>query len=82
MCPTSDFKRPAIGGHIDKRKIRGDDFRATFGTSVFYAQFHEFGLGQKKRPFLNPAAEAAAKRGDIEKIFAEEIKRHVRRVQN
>jgi len=67
---------------IRRIQIHGDDFRAIFGTSVFYAQFHEFGLGQKKRPFLNPAAEAATKRGDIEKIFAEEIKRHVRRVQS
>jgi hypothetical protein len=68
---------------IRRIQIRGDDMRATYGTSVFYAQFHEFGSSiHPKRPFLNPAAEAAAKRGDIEKIFEEEIKRHVRRVQN
>jgi len=68
---------------IRRIQIRGDDFRATYGTSVFYAQFHEFGTRiHPKRAFLNPAAETAAKRGDIERIFAEEIKRHVRRVQN
>lgn len=68
---------------IRQIQIRGDDFRAIYGTSVFYAQFHEFGTRiHPKRPFLNPAAEAASRRGDIDRIFAQEIKRHVRRVQN